>query len=96
MLEARHRESTASRGGFDPIGAVPPPGPAPVPPGKRPGGEGVEERKEREEEEKLGFVSLGLGDLPLCDPSQIGGDFDAVREVFKLAKVCVLFCFVFA
>ena len=99
VLEARHKESVAPLGGFDPIGKVPPRVAAATAASARSGKgrEGEEERREREEEEeKLGFVSLGLGDLPLCDPFMVGGDFESVREVFKLARVCgisVLFCF---
>lgn len=38
-----------------------------------------------------GFEGLvGLGELPLCDPFAVRGDFESVREVFKKAKVtCV-------
>lgn len=44
--------------------------------------------KDDEEEGPAGFsASLGLGELPMSDPSTIKGDFEDVREVFKKAKV---------
>lgn len=45
---------------------------------------------ESEEEEGgflSGFASLGIGELPMCDPSAVPGDFESVRDVFKKAKV---------
>lgn len=35
----------------------------------------------------LEFASLGVGELPMCDPSTIRGDFESIRDVFKKAKV---------
>ncbi len=44
-----------------------------------------------EEEEESGFLSgfasLGIGELPMCNPSAVPGDFESVRDVFKKAKV---------
>ncbi|CAM9495753.1 unnamed protein product [Scytosiphon promiscuus] len=34
----------------------------------------------------LGFASLGIGELPMCDPSDVPSDFESVRNVFKKAK----------
>lgn len=49
----------------------------------------VRTREEEEEEEGLvaGFASLGIGELPMCDPAGVPGDFESVRDVFKRAKV---------
>ncbi|CAM9425840.1 unnamed protein product [Pylaiella littoralis] len=33
-----------------------------------------------------GFASLGIGELPLCDPAVVPDDFESVRDVFKKAK----------
>lgn len=41
----------------------------------------------RGEEDGLKFGSLEIGDLPLCDPDEVGDDFESVRDVFKRAKV---------
>ncbi|CAN0443235.1 unnamed protein product, partial [Ectocarpus sp. 12 AP-2014] len=48
----------------------------------------VRTREEEEEEEGLvaGFASLGIGELPMCDPAGVPGDFESVRDVFKKAK----------
>ncbi|CBJ28687.1 conserved unknown protein [Ectocarpus siliculosus] len=48
----------------------------------------VRTREEEEEEEGLvaGFASLGIGELPMCDPAGVPGDFESVRDVFKRAK----------
>lgn len=36
-----------------------------------------------------GFASLGIGELPMCDPSAVSSSFESVRDVFKRAKVCM-------
>lgn len=43
----------------------------------------------REDDSKLGlgFASLDIGELPMCDPSTVPADFESVRDVFKKAKV---------
>ncbi|CAM9942424.1 unnamed protein product, partial [Ectocarpus sp. 4 AP-2014] len=48
----------------------------------------VRTREEEEEEEGLvaGFASLGIEELPMCDPAGVLGDFESVRDVFKKAK----------
>ncbi|CAB1113679.1 unnamed protein product [Ectocarpus sp. CCAP 1310/34] len=48
----------------------------------------VRTREDEEEEEGLvaGFASLGIGELPMCDPADVPGDFESVRDVFKKAK----------
>jgi len=42
---------------------------------------------EKEDGFLSGFASLGIGELPMCDPSAVPGDFESVRDVFKKAKV---------
>lgn len=55
------------------------------------GGEFCKVRTQEEEEEdkglEKGFASLGIGELPMCDPEVVPGDFESVRDVFKRAKV---------
>lgn len=50
-------------------------------------GTGASLAGEDDGENPVGFPSLATGELPLCNPSTVADDFEAVREVFKKAKV---------